>query len=107
VSDSSREKRLAANFEAARSHDVARKRADGAWLRGWATDGARLAVWQHYTGAMWAWSMDLKKAGSIEGAWALVVRPVGQGDTGPPGIVRQVPHELHDWVLEPQLGEAG
>lgn len=76
-------------------------RVDGVWQRGWCPAGERLAVWQHRSGAVWAWELTLSKAGTTDGAWALAV--IGSGAPSPP-TSEDIPNELRNWVMEPQLG---
>jgi hypothetical protein len=69
---------------------------EGTWQRGWARSGRRLAVWHHYSGAVWAWSWDRK--------WLLAVRPIGKGKTVPmhknEKLEHLVPTELFQWAKE-------
>ncbi len=68
---------------------------DGAWTRGWAANGERVAVWHHHSGSIWTWCVDLSRAPA---GWSLACRPVGHGATAPPGLGRGIPAELYDWV---------
>lgn len=67
---------------------------DGVWAQGWAASGKRVAAWHHHTGALWAWSWDGAR-------FALEVRPVGNGDSKPPGtddLESRIPLELRKWA---------
>jgi hypothetical protein len=67
---------------------------EGVWTKAWTSDGFRAMAWHHYSGAVWAW-----KQCPVNWSWALVIRPVGQGETLPRyARPENAPRELRDWA---------
>lgn len=77
-------------------------RDSGVWLRGWDAAGERVAVWRHKDGPCWAWECDLRNTGRPGGAWTLTTSPTDFGCL-PPKVPNQIPSELSEWVMEPQM----